>query len=445
MFGYGAPMLETTAAQLLARVARAQHGGRAPSLVAGVVRDGGLAWSAGRGDVAQPHTDVQYRIGSITKTITAVAVLRLRDAGRLDLDDDLERHLPGTALGRRTIGQLLSHMAGATSERPGPWWERTPAVDMVLTDADRVHAAGRRFHYSNLGYGLLGEVLAEAHGRAWADVVQDEVLAPLGMTRTTPRPSPPAAQGYAVHPWADVVLAEPEHDAGSMAAAGQLWSTLDDLSALAAFLLGDGADVLAADTLAEMFVPSGGGPDGTGWAAYGLGVMVAHAGGRTRLGHGGSMPGFLAGVAVDRDAHVGAVSMQNATSGGDPGLLGDLIEVVAAAEPWVTPPWRPAPSVDEAALALTGPWYWGPAPAFMTLRDGLLQLTWRDDVERTCRFRPRADGSWVGMDEYYAGETMRPAADGRSFELATFVFTRAPYAPPSVVPGGVDADGWHAR
>src|SRR4051812_48386528 len=88
------PVLPSTARTLLARVARTQKDGRAPSLVVGAVRDGGLVWSAGRGQVAEPHTDVQYRLGSISKTVTAVLVMRLRNEGRLSLDDPLERHLP---------------------------------------------------------------------------------------------------------------------------------------------------------------------------------------------------------------------------------------------------------------------------------------------------------------------------------------------------------------
>src|SRR3954470_24251202 len=149
------PVLPTTARTLLARVARTQKEGRAPSLVTGVVRDGGLVWSAGRGMVAEPHTDVQYRLGSISKTVTAVAVLRLRDEGRLGLDDPLDRHLPGTPFGQRTLGQLLSHLAGASAESPGGWWERTPggSLDELRLDAgDVVLGAARRFHYSNLGF-----------------------------------------------------------------------------------------------------------------------------------------------------------------------------------------------------------------------------------------------------------------------------------------------------
>src|SRR5687767_3098043 len=197
------PVLPTTARALLARTARVQREGRAPSLVAGVVRDGGLAWSAGRGDVPEargeePHTDVQYRLGSISKTVTAVAVMRLRDEGRLHLDDPLDRHLPGTPFGDRTVGHLLSHLAGASAESPGGWWERTKggSLDELSLGADDVVlGAARRFHYSNLGFGLLGELVARLRDTTWENAVTAEVLAPLGMTRTTPRPVPPAAEG----------------------------------------------------------------------------------------------------------------------------------------------------------------------------------------------------------------------------------------------------------
>jgi CubicO group peptidase (beta-lactamase class C family) len=163
------PVLPTTARTLLARTARVQREGRAPSLVAGVVRDGGLVWSAGRGDVAEPHTDVQYRLGSISKSITAVVVMRLRDEGRLALDDPLEQHLPGTPFGDRSVGQLLSHLAGASAESPGGWWERTPGGsldDLALSTDDVVLGEARRFHYSNLGFGLLGELVAGCAGAA---------------------------------------------------------------------------------------------------------------------------------------------------------------------------------------------------------------------------------------------------------------------------------------
>ena len=436
------PVLPSTARTLLARTARVQREGRAPSLVAGVVRGGGLAWSAGRGDVPEPHTDVQYRLGSISKTITAVVVMRLRDDGRVHLDDPLEKHLAGTPFGDRTIGQLLSHLAGASAESPGGWWERTPGgslEDLAVGPDDVVLGAARRFHYSNLGFGLLGELVARTRGTTWDDAVTAEVLAPLGMTRTTPRPVAPAAAGTAVHPWADVVLPEPEHHAGVMAAAGQLWASLADLGRFAAFLLGDTGDVLAPATLEEMTVPAGVDPSAPGWSAYGLGVQVMRVEGRTLVGHGGSMPGFLAGVFVDREEQTGAVSLANTTSGLDAVVFG-LLEDLRAAEPRIVEPWTPSPS--PVPLDRLGVWYWGPSPyALRSIGGGRLHLgPLPGRPGRASRFAPQDDGTWVGLDGYFAGETLGIAAD--HLNLDTFIFTRTPYDPDAPVPGGVDERGW---
>jgi CubicO group peptidase (beta-lactamase class C family) len=437
-------LLPSTARTLLARTARAQRDGRVPSLVAAVVRDGELVWSAGRGAVAEPHTDVQYRLGSISKTVTAITVMRLRDEGAVDLDDPLEKHLPGTPLGDRTLGQLLSHLAGAGSESPGLWWERTPGTTLeglVLSDADVVLPAARRFHYSNLGFGLLGELVARIRGRAWADVARDEVLLPLGMARTTPRPSGAAAQGTAVHPWADVVMAEPEHHAVAMAPAGQLWATATDLGRLGSFLLGDTGDVLSPDTVEEMTLPAGIDSASPGWSSYGLGVQVQRVDGVTLVGHGGSMPGFLAGLWADREDGTAALALGNTTTGMDGGLPAGLLADVRAAEPRIVDAWAPSPS--PVPLDLLGPWFWGPSPYVLrAIPGGMLHLGGLGRPGRSSRFVARPDGTWVGLDGYFAGETLR--LDPVALNLTTFVFTRTPYDPAAPVPGGVDGAGWHA-
>ena len=449
-----ASLLPSTERRLLARAARAQRESRVPSLLTGVVREGELAWSAARGAIQEPHDDVQYRLGSITKTVTAVAVMRLRDEGLLHLDDPLDRHLPGTPFGDRTVGQLLAHGAGLRSEAPGLWWERVPGEPWEVMAArlrarDVPHGAGRRFHYSNLGYGALGELLARLRGRPWFDVVRDEVLLPLGMSRTTPRPSGPAASGFAVHPWADALLPEPEEDAAAMAPAGQLWATLADLARFAAFLLGDTGNVLGAATLEEMAEPAGVDAAAKGWAAYGLGVQVARVGDATLIGHGGSMPGFLASVFVDREQDLGTVVLCNATSGLDGTLVADLHAVVRESEPALGSVWAPA-SLDPQAFRLVGHWYWGTYAYGMRLRaDGLLELTGLLGAGRSSRFRSRDDGTWVGLDGYHAGEVLRPvpAEDGSvvALDLGTFVFSRTPYDPAAPHPGGVHPDGWGAH
>jgi CubicO group peptidase (beta-lactamase class C family) len=441
-------LLPSTARTLLARTARAQRDGRVPALVAGVVRGSELVWSTGRGEITEPHQDVQYRLGSISKTVTAITVLRLRDEGLLDLDDALDTHLTGTPLGNRTVGQLLSHLAGAGSESPGQWWERAPGTTLEglgLSPADVVLPAARRFHYSNLGFGLLGELVARARGRSWYEVVRDEVLAPLGMTRTTTRPSGRAAPGYAVHPWADTVQVEPEHDAGVMAPAGQLWATATDLARLGSFLLGDTGGVLSPDTLEEMTIPAGIDSSAPTWSSYGLGVQVQRVGtdparpGPVLVGHGGSMPGFLAGLWVDREEGTGALALANTTSGLDSGLPSALLAELRAAEPRIVDPWTPESS--PVPLELLGPWYWGPSPyALRAIPGGLLHLGGLGRPGRSSRFRPRPDGTWVGLDGYFTGEPLR--LDPLALNLATFVFTRTPYDPAVPVPGGVDAAGW---
>jgi CubicO group peptidase (beta-lactamase class C family) len=441
-----------TRARLSAFAARLQRDGRLPSLVAGISRGPELDWWCARGELdgAQPDDDVQYRIGSITKTITAIAVMRLRDEGQLSLDDLVEQHVPGTPYAGRTIGQLLAHGAGLAAESPTTWWERAPGEPWPqfaehLSEDDLKHPTGRRFHYSNLGYAVLGEVLARCRQRPWADVVRDEVLLPLGMTRTTTRPSGRAAQGYAVHPWADVLLREPEHDAGAMAPAGQLWATLADLGRLAWFLLGHTGDVLAASTLEEMGEPAGIDASALGWSAYGLGLQVVRNEGRSYIGHGGSMPGFLAGVFVDPDEQTGAVVLTNATSGLSPGALPGLLDIVRKTEPHVVPPWRPLTAVDAGAMALTGTWYWGSTSYGIRLcSDGLLHLIGLQGAGRESRFRPSDDG-WVGLDGYHAGERLRPVLrDGAvvALDLGSFVFSRSPYDAKAPIPGGVDVAGW---
>ena len=442
-------------ARLTHALATAQRQRRLPSVVAGLVRRGRLAWSGGRGTLpggTPPDEDVQYRIGSISKTFTAALVLRLRDEGALALGDPLERHLPGTPFGDRTIRDLLSHQAGVPAERPGPWWERTPGGDAAdlaarLADQPAANEPGERFHYSNVGYGLLGEVVARHRGHGWADAVAAELLTPLGMRRTTTRPQDPAAPGLAVHPWADLVLPEPEHDAGAMAPAGQLWSTVADLATWAAVLAGDGGDVLDGDTVEEMRQPVAIEPGPGGFAGYGLGLETWWWRDRAVVGHGGSMPGFRAILVADPSTQDAVVVLSNSTDGLDHALAIDLLGLVDDLDPALPDVWTPGPAPAPDVLDLLGTWHWGPAPLVMrALGPDLLRLDGLDGPGRSSRFRAAGDGSWTGLDGYYAGEVLRPAraADGRvtHLEVATFVLTRTPYDPAAPIPGGVDPDGW---
>ncbi|WP_377643652.1 serine hydrolase domain-containing protein [Oryzobacter terrae] len=441
-------------------LATAQREGRLPSVVAGLVRGGSLVWTGavgtvdGRADGRPADDDTQYRMGSITKTFVAVAVLRLRDAGRLDLTDRFGAHVPGTALADVTVEQLLTHSAGLQAETEGPWWERTPGggwEDLTGSGVGQRFRAGRRFHYTNVGYGALGRLLEEHHGRGWFDVVHDELLEPLGMSRTTTRPTGSAAQGLAVHPFADVLLPEPEHDAGAMAPAGQLWTTVTDLARWATFLGGDTAGLLSADTLAEMVEPHHVVDEpGKAWTgAHGLGFQVWNVDGRRSAGHGGSMPGFLASLRVALGDEAagggdGVVVLTNTTASSVlRGVTTDLLAGLAEREPVTPAPW--SASGHPGLLELVGPWHWGPMVETARVVGEHLVLG-EPGTGRGSRFRRVGDDLWEGLDGYHTGEPLRvlrrPDGTVSHLDLATFRLTRTPYDPDADVPGGVDEAGW---
>jgi CubicO group peptidase (beta-lactamase class C family) len=451
--GPGGGLLLATRRALAHRIAVGQAEGRTPSLAGAVIRDGGQAWFGARGMLEghEPDSDTQYRIGSLTKTFIAVLVMRLRDEGRLDLADPLGKHLDAGEAGSVTIAQLLSHTAGLASETPGPWWERSPgelrpALADILGPAR--HPAGRLFHYSNPGYGLLGALAGQLRGHGWEEALRREILDPLGMARTTTSPQPPHARGFAVHPWADVMQLEPADGTGLMAPAGELWSTAEDLCRFGAFLL-DGDDrVLPASTLAEMRTPAAP-PGDNGWTGgYGLGLQLFRHDGRVLYGHSGSMPGFLATLCVSPADGVGGVTLANVTSGPDIGGIAlDLVRIVADNEPRMPDRWKPLPEVDQALLALTGLWYWGPRPYVLRLLpDRGLELAPAAGPGRASRFRAEPDGTWAGLDGYYTGETLRlvRGADNTvdHLDLGSFVFTRGPYGPDAPPAARPDPEGW---
>lgn len=451
-------LLPGTRRALLHRLAVAQAEGRTPSYVGAVLRDGNLVWTGARSGVEgpAPGADTQYRVGSITKTFTAVLVMRLRDEGLLDLGDPLEKHLPGTGVGEVTIAQLLGHSAGLSAESPAPWWERTPGslrpeLADVIGEGGRMHPPGRRHHYSNPGYTLLGALVAAVRGVPWEEALRREVLEPLGLTRTSTEQVAPHADGWAVHPWADVLLAEPAEDLGLMAPAGQLWSTAADLCRFAWFLAEGDDRVLGAASVREMRTPSVPPEAGDWTSAYGLGMQIVRAGERTLVGHCGSLPGFLAGLWVSVADGVAAVALTNATSGPQAGTTAaELLGIVAEAEPRIPEPWRPLPDADPRLLELTGPWYWGTYAYGLRLAEGGgVELEPLRGGGRRSRFAAAGDGSWTGLDGYYAGETLTVARrnDGSvsHLDLGSFVFTREPYGPADAVPGGVDEEGWRGR
>jgi CubicO group peptidase (beta-lactamase class C family) len=437
---------DSTSRRLQSRLAHAQSAGRLPSVVAGLVRDGEPVWFGTYGGPAVPGHDpfdVQYRIGSITKTMTAVLVLQLVRDGRIGLDEPASTVLGDVGYADRTLRTLLAHSSGMQSEPSGSWWERSAGVTWEQLTAAHdgsgaVFPAHQEFHYSNLGYALLGELAARLLDTTWWDAVAKRVLGPLGMTRTSYLPEGAAAQGWSVHPYESTLVAEPATDTGAMAPAGQVWATIADLARYAAFLLQGHPDVLSAEELDRAYAPQSGNPKDGLRSGHGLGFQLFPGGSGTLAGHTGSMPGFLATSLVDRPRRVGGVVLANATVGYSPAaIVTELLDELERCEPAPAAPWRPSPPLPAELHGVPGVWHWGNTQIVFAMEGA--DLVARRAGTELYRFGV-VDGRVVGLSGYHAGETLRvvrgPDGSVGHLDIATFIYTREPYDPEAPIPGG---------
>ena len=434
-------------------VRRVQADARVPALSVALHRADRPLWTCTvgtSGDPAHPlAAGSRFRIGSVTKTFTAVLVMQARDDGLLDLDDPISTHLDVPAHGTATVRRLLSHTAGFQREPHGDVWDVlvAPGDAELLADlarAERVLPNNRRYHYSNLGLAVLGQLVAQLRGGTWASVLREQILEPLGLTATTVEPTAEAVVGYLVDTYSDAVRPEPQLDMGGASPAAQLWSTAGDMARWAAFLaapeiVDPGALVLAPETVDEMRWPQTT-TDETLWSGgFGLGLILAPQGRRVmHVGHDGAMPGFLAGVYGRRggDGNPGALGAAVLGSSGTATetneLVHELLALAVEADPAEIRPWSPGPAAPEAYRSVLGPWWSEGFAHVFSWHDGTLQSRGADapadrppSVFRPLPDRPDMLRTISGRE---AGELLRLTrdADGRVVRMhwATYRFTR---------------------
>jgi CubicO group peptidase (beta-lactamase class C family) len=410
----------------------------------GIVRDGGLVFTAHAGSVrldTEPRAatdDTQFMIGSVTKTFTALAVMALRDEGRLTLDDTLATYLPGTRHADVPLRQMLAHASGLQREPVGRIWESLVAPDREafragVEQAEQVLPAHQAFHYSNLAYGLLGQVVETVTGQEWEDVVRARVLEPLGMTRTGLEPAPDRALGYQVDPFAGTATEEPLFTLNATAPLGGLWSTVADMARYAAYIARPDDRVVRPETLDEMCRPLIMSDVDTWSGAYGLGFGMGRRGERVFVGHGGAMPGFLTGLRVRRRDGVGAIVFANTTAGAQAlDLATDLVEAVIDTDPAIAPVWVPEqPRPDLAPLL--GTWWSEGSPITFFVRDGALRshLVPGDPLSET-RYAPEGPDRFRAVEGRERGEVLEVVRDDEGavarLYFATYAVTRVPLA-----------------
>jgi len=345
-----------------------------PSIAVAVVHDQELLWSCafGQADVqrgisATPST--RYRIGSVTKLFTATAVMQLRDAGALKLDDPVALHLPWFKIARErehdaelTLRQLLSHTSGLPREAAFPYWETLefpPMADVRegLLRQSTALSPESQWKYSNLAMAMLGEVVSAISGLPYARYVERRILEPLGMRHTLVEgiafDDPRLARGYGRRfPRAPRQPRE-AGDIGGLIPAGNMASTVEDLArfAMLQFRTAAGSEtpVLAGTTLNEMQRMHWLEP---GWqAGWGLGFRIFREDGRVCFGHGGLVPGHAADVRLLPAEKIAIIVLSNAEDAW-PFLYGQraaalLVPAIAAATSAL-----PVPAEPDAGLSV---------------------------------------------------------------------------------------------
>ncbi|HEY5774494.1 MAG TPA: serine hydrolase [Xanthomonadales bacterium] len=333
---------------------------RVPGISAAIVHDQELLWSGASGfaDIEggrEAQADTIYGICSISKLFTGIAVMQLRDEGKVALDDPIADLLPWFDLKQSfadspemTLRATLTHSAGLPRESDHPYWVGPdfifPTTDQIrqeLGHQSTLYPADRYHQYSNLGLSLVGEIVTEKSGEDYASYIRNHILTPLKLSDTdtgfpTDSRQPRIATGYGYPGRADVLQAMPRYDAKGITPAAGFTSTALDLASFASWQFrvraGEDKQVLAANTLREMQRVQWMDWD---WSiARGLAFGIYRVGGRTLTGHAGDCPGFNTRLFLDPQS-LYAVSVLANRNGvnvdGYAGVIFDILEAGGAA------------------------------------------------------------------------------------------------------------------
>ncbi|HPW17853.1 MAG TPA: serine hydrolase domain-containing protein [Candidatus Aminicenantes bacterium] len=376
---------------------------RFPGLVMAVVHDQDVVWTASHGYAnieakipARP--DTIFSICSISKLFTSVAVMQLRDAGKLQLDDPLSKHLDWFDIKRTdpkappiTVRSVMRHSSGLPSESDQPYggepdmpWKDLADIVRNLPGQETLYPPDTYFEYSNLGLSLLGEVVAKVSGRPYGEYIRTRILEPLGMTDTTPflperEYGRRLAVGYGRWERAGDRARMPFFQARGATPAAGLASTALDLAKFASWqfraLDNRDAAVLSGYTLREMHRVNW--VDWDRKVMWGLGFMNWRHRDTTLVGHSGGCPGYRTKIALSPKDRIAVIVMINAADADVNGYANKPFDLVVPAvlEAARTPgegraapeSLRPYTGLYRAHWAETEVFFWQGGLAMMTL------------------------------------------------------------------------------
>ncbi|MFM1965436.1 MAG: hypothetical protein RL134_1161 [Actinomycetota bacterium] len=369
------------------RMAEAAEVHAIPAVAYGLILGGELVHVGSTGDLPESRAaTAPFRIASMTKSFTAATVLGLRDDGLLSLEAPLTDYLPWS----RSIGlpavapalriaHLLTMSAGFPTD--DPWGDRQESLPLDAFDSlvagglTFCRPPGLEFEYANIGYALLGRVIAQVTGQDYRLVVRERLLDPLGMTSSTFDVSSASGRVVGMHPVAHRLVEQEEGPSGAFSPMGGLWSTVEDVAAWVAFLEGAWAD--APDTgplsrwsrreMQRAHITVGREPDGS-FDSYGLGLRVTdHAELGRFVHHSGGYPGYGSHMRWHPDTRWGVVALANRTYAPMRVVCSDALAAIVADE------------AAEAARTRAIDRLWPHTERAMLLAESLL-LEWDDDA-----------------------------------------------------------------
>ena len=321
-----------------------------PGVVVGVVSDQELVWGKGFGfaDIGAkvPMTPAtKFRMASHSKLFTAIAIMQLREEGKLRLDDPVAKYLPwfkakpaGDDDGPITIEQLLSHSSGLQREAGDHWvsfeFPTTDELRRLYSDRQAAFAPSVRWKYSNLAYSIAGMIVEQVSGERWADYVDRNIFKPLGMLASSVDKNVPGlAVPYGRRMPDGTREMLPFVDARGMAAATGVTSNLEDMARFvsAQFRRGarGGAQVVSTGSLREMHRVRS--VEENWMSGTGLGFDITRIKDRTYVGHGGGYPGNTTDTLIQLDDKVGVIVLTNTNDSNPSDIARQLMATVGQA------------------------------------------------------------------------------------------------------------------
>lgn len=404
-----------------------------PGVSIAVIYDNKIAWTKAYGVMHKERkepvtTATLFQAGSISKPVAAFGALRIVAAGRINAEENVNTYLKSwklpdnefTAKQPVHLKHLLSHTGGVTVHgfpgySPG---EPVPTVVQILngeapanTPAIRVDKLpGESFRYSGGGYTIMQLMLSEVEGKPFTDIMNEQVLQPLGMTHSTyEQPLPPeklklAATGYIP----DGTMTKGErHTYPEMAAAG-LWTTAEDL---AKYILdiqrayrGEAGTVLGREMAAQMVTAYTNSP-------HGLGPGVTKFNDEDYFGHGGWDEGFSSDMIAHRDKGYGVVILTNSSH---PPFISELMRAVALTYHWddYVPSYKPLPLTNDDMQKVVGRYrYDADGVATLYIDDGKLYYKYFN-LDPMQMFRV-TDSTYIRRERTAQIQIMNNPADGK--------------------------------